>query len=53
MRSKIFWSLVGIVLAIWIEFTLVPHSQNPLLLHIIAGLIVLGGIARGTRGKGR
>lgn len=49
MISRIFWTCLGVACAAWIEITLVPHSQNPLLLHIVAGLVVLGGVARGIK----
>jgi len=42
-----FWIAVGALSAILIEVFLVPTSGHPLFLHIVAGLIVLGGIVRG------
>jgi hypothetical protein len=51
MLSRIIWTFVGIACAAWIELALVPRSQNPGFLHLIAALVILGGIARGAKGS--
>ena len=48
MIGKAFWIANGLLCAVCIEVFLVPHSENPLIFHLAAGLVVLGGIAKAS-----
>jgi hypothetical protein len=51
--ARIFWISAGFVCASIVAFVLAPQSEHPALMYLIAGLILLGGIARGNKSSHR
>jgi hypothetical protein len=49
MFKKLFWTVAGFVCASWIAFVLAPQSGSSGLMFIIAGLVLLGGIAKSAK----
>lgn len=46
--GRVLWIAIGFVCASWITFVLAPKSEHPGVMYIIAGLVLLGGIAKAS-----